>query len=145
MIVIGAHDRSSSRGVQAAASAWLRGRHAWIARRRSAPEPRWSSPWSFSAWPVVGPSITGKPGGTFADFSKDHQECVGELAVQTSANKAYGIVSPDLYRACMTGRGWSRRQHPEPVPEGWFRGIEDAEVIRLDTPPTQPWQKPSQQ
>jgi hypothetical protein len=43
-----------------------------------------------------------------------------------------------LYRACLKGRGWARAQHVEPIAGGWFRGIEDDDVVRLDAPPPQP-------
>jgi hypothetical protein len=78
-----------------------------------------------------------RPGATFADFSRDSSECAQENALITSGNKAYGMVRPDLYRACMRGRGWARAQHPDPPP-GWFRGIESDDIVKLDAPPPQP-------
>lgn len=84
-----------------------------------------------------------KPGGTFADFSQDHRDCAREVAMSTSASKEYGVVPPKFYQACMKGRGWTRAQQFEPVPAGWYRGIEDDEIVRLDAPPPQPQTAPS--
>jgi len=78
-----------------------------------------------------------RPGASFADFSQDSQECAQENALYVSGNKAYGMVRPELYQACLKGRGWARAQHPDPPP-GWFRGIESDDVVRLDAPPPQP-------
>jgi hypothetical protein len=55
----------------------------------------------------------------------------------TSANKSYGIVRLDSYRACLRGHGWARAQVQDPPPPEWFRGIEDDNVVRLDAPPPQ--------
>ena len=79
-----------------------------------------------------------KPGATFADFSQDHRECAREVGISTTASKEYGLVPPKLYQFCMKGRGWARAQQVEPPPAGWFRGIEDDDVVRLDAPPPQP-------
>lgn len=76
----------------------------------------------------------GKPGAAQWEFADDHRECVSQVAL-TNANKEYGVVPKDLYRACLKARGWQRKQHVEPVPWGWFRGIEDEEVVKLDLPP----------
>lgn len=84
----------------------------------------------------------GKPGSSFTDFSQDTRECAQEHAMYMSGNKEYGIVSPDLYRACMKSRGWTRQQHQDPPPPGWFRGIEGDEIVRLDALPPQPHLEP---
>lgn len=81
----------------------------------------------------------GKPGASLTEFSQDSRECAQQHATQMSVDKMYGVVSTDLYRACLKQRGWARAQHPDPPPPGWFRGIEgDDEVVRLDAPPPQP-------
>jgi hypothetical protein len=79
----------------------------------------------------------GKPGAGIWDFTEDHNQCVQSVAL-TTKNREYGMVPKDLYRACMKGRGWRREQHVEPVTYGWFRGIEDEEVVRIDSLPRQP-------
>lgn len=79
-----------------------------------------------------------KPGAGFGEFSKDNTECAQENALHMSEDRKYGIVHLDLYRACLRGRGWSRAQQVDPVPSGWFRGLEDDETVRLDAPPSQP-------
>lgn len=77
----------------------------------------------------------GKPGAGPADFQRESAECARENAVQMSANKDYGIVIADLYKACLKTRGWQRAQQFEPPPAGWFRGIEEDGLMRLEAPP----------
>src|SRR5262249_6958591 len=55
-----------------------------------------------------------------------------ENAVQMTANKDYGIVIADLYKLCLKSRGWNRAQQLEPVPAGWFRGIEEDGPMKLE-------------
>ena len=59
-----------------------------------------------------------RPGGTLDDFNRDSAACAKEATPQ------YGIFVNDTYRACLRARGWVRAQKQEPVPAGWFRGIE---------------------
>jgi hypothetical protein len=79
-----------------------------------------------------------KPGAGFADFARDSGECAQANAVHMGGDKSYGIVHLDFYRACLRVRGWVREQRPEPIPPEWFRGFEDDNLVRLDTPPPQP-------
>lgn len=79
-----------------------------------------------------------RPGANVDDFARDSGECARAVAIETSTDKAYGIVRSDYYKACLRSRGWLRAQHPEPVPAGYFRGFEDDEVVKLDTLPRQP-------
>lgn len=81
-----------------------------------------------------------KPGAGFAEFSRDHKECVNQSASMKSPDGTQGYVSDDVYRMCLRTRGWVRAQQQEPLPPGWFRGIEDAGVTRLDAAPAQPGQ-----
>lgn len=83
----------------------------------------------------------GKPGATLEDFSADHRDCIGKVAL-TGTSKEYGMVPKDPYRACLKAHGWQRKQQVEPVPAGWFRGIEDDDVVRLDVP-RQPGREPT--
>jgi hypothetical protein len=55
---------------------------------------------------------------TLDDFNRDSSACAKE------ASQAYGIVVQDAYRSCLRARGWTRDQQQEPVPAGWYRGIE---------------------
>ena len=59
-----------------------------------------------------------RTGATLDDFNRDSAECA------KAASPAFGIVVADNYRACLRGRGWQRAQQVEPVPAGWYRGIE---------------------
>ena len=82
-----------------------------------------------------------KAGATLDDFSQDSRACAREHAMYSSADRTYGIVRVDMYRACLHQRGWVRGQQVEPIPAGWFRGIEDGDPVRLDAAPVQ-WQPP---
>ncbi|HET8533654.1 MAG TPA: hypothetical protein VFO08_21060 [Methylomirabilota bacterium] len=64
-----------------------------------------------------------KPGSTTEQFNKDSLECARE-ASPTRAAKARGIVIDELYRACLTERGYIREKQYEPLPPGIYRGIE---------------------
>jgi hypothetical protein len=75
-----------------------------------------------------------KAGSGANDFAKDSAECARENAVQMTANTDYGIVIADLYKLCLTSRGWTRAQQFEPLPPDWFRGIEEDGPMRLNSP-----------
>lgn len=83
-----------------------------------------------------------RAGASPDDFARDSRECTRATAIPTTPNKDYGIVNPDYYKACMKGHGWVRAQQQEPVSEGWYRGIEREEVVKLDAVPLQPGQLP---
>ena len=84
-----------------------------------------------------------KPGASFDDFSQDSVGCAREHAMYANSERTYGIVHLDMYRACLRQQGWSRAQQQEPVPYGWFRGIEDDDPVRLDAVPPQPQLAPA--
>ncbi len=65
----------------------------------------------------------GKAGATQQEFDRDNLECTKESA-PTPAAAGFGIVYERLYRTCLSARGWTRAQHPDPAPPGWYRGIE---------------------
>ena len=74
-----------------------------------------------TALPVVvgcGQHYWGKSGATLDDFNRDSAACA------KSASPAYGIVVDDNYRKCLRDGGWQRAQQLQPVPPGWYRGIE---------------------
>jgi len=75
-----------------------------------------------------------KPGG---DFTADSTACIREVGI-SSANQQYALVTPEHYRRCMLAHGWTREQKVEPVPYGWFRGVENEEVIDVARGPRQP-------
>jgi len=79
-----------------------------------------------------------KPGAGASDFNRDSAECARENSVQMTANKDYGIVIADLYKLCLQSRGWNRAQQLEPLPAGWFRGIEEDSPMKLEPPAPQP-------
>ena len=78
-----------------------------------------------------------KPGAADSDFNKDSMECARENSVQMAPNKDYGRVIADLYKMCLRARGWNRAQQLEPVPTGWYRGIEEDGPIKFAPPPAQ--------
>jgi hypothetical protein len=63
-----------------------------------------------------------KPHSTVEEFERDSEAC----ARQTSENPtaaANGVVDMKAYRACLTTRGYVRRQHATPPADG-YRGFE---------------------
>ena len=59
-----------------------------------------------------------RQGASLDDFNRDSAACARE------ASPAYGIIIQETYRQCLRGKGWVRAQQREPVPSGWYRGIE---------------------
>jgi hypothetical protein len=91
---------------------------------------------------VVGALLAGcryyytKPGAGYADFSEDHHACVKDVGVPSSdGHRAF--VSATAYRGCMKMRGWAREERPE-LGAGWFRGLEDDDVVAIGAPPPPP-------
>ena len=74
-----------------------------------------------------------KPGAAASDFDRDSAECARENSLPMTANKDYGIIA-DLYKLCLKSRGWNRAQQLEPLPAGWFRGIEEDGPMKLEPP-----------
>lgn len=64
-----------------------------------------------------------KAGATPEQFTRDSQECAKEAAPSPTAS-AYGVIIQDAYRGCLQARGYVRSKQYEPVPSGFFRGIE---------------------
>ena len=64
-----------------------------------------------------------RPGSTADEFNRDSAACARE-ASPNDASRMQGIVQLDLYRACLTARGYTRDKQFEPVPPGVYRGIE---------------------
>ena len=80
-----------------------------------------------------------KPGADFDAFARDSETCARQSAAFATPDRTKGIVNTNAYRYCLSSLGWQRGQHNEPVPDGWFRGIENNEdVVALDIPPEQP-------
>lgn len=59
-----------------------------------------------------------RSGATADEFNRDSATCAKEASPQ------YGLLIQDVYRGCLRARGWTRAQQLEPVPVGWYRGIE---------------------
>ena len=64
-----------------------------------------------------------KPGATPEQFTRDSHQCARE-ASPTDAMRRQGVVQIEIYRACLTTRGYVREKHMEPVPPNAYRGIE---------------------
>ncbi len=64
-----------------------------------------------------------KPGSTEEEFQRESRECARE-ASPTPAAQAAGIVIDQLYRACLSARGYVREKQWDPPDPGWYRGIE---------------------
>src|SRR5215471_13770167 len=100
-----------------------------------------SLPFRFGLAMAIGLLLVGcgkhywnKPGAADSDFNKDSMECARENSIQMTQNKDYGLVIADLYKMCLKGRGWSRAQQLEPVPAGWYRGIEEDGPMKFPSP-----------
>jgi len=63
-----------------------------------------------------------KPNATAEQFDRESRECAREASPASTA--ALGVVDETRYRACLLARGWVRDKQTEPVPMGWYRGIE---------------------
>jgi hypothetical protein len=63
-----------------------------------------------------------KAGATPEQFISDSQECAKDAAPTPTAS--YGVMSQDVYRGCLQKRGYLRSKQYQPVPPGYFRGIE---------------------
>lgn len=61
-----------------------------------------------------------RPGTTPEQFISDSQECAKEAA----PTPIYPVMIQDVYRGCLKKRGYVRSKQYQPVPPGYFRGIE---------------------
>jgi len=61
-----------------------------------------------------------RPGTTPEQFISDSQECAKEAA----PTPTYSVMIQDVYRGCLKKRGYIRSKEYQPVPPGYFRGIE---------------------
>jgi hypothetical protein len=87
-----------------------------------------------------------KPGAGFDQFVADHRICARESATPMPRSPDYGMVEKNMFRACMRAHGWRREEVMDAAASaegGWFRGIEDEEVVRLDMIPDQPGPHPA--
>jgi len=64
-----------------------------------------------------------KPSASAEDFNRDSTQCVQESSPTTPTLKT-GVFVEQLYRACLTAKGWIRDKQQDPPPPGWYRGIE---------------------
>jgi hypothetical protein len=64
-----------------------------------------------------------KPAGTAEQFDRDSRECAAEAAPK-SAPGEYTVFRTELYRTCLSSRGWLREKQWDPPAAGWFRGYE---------------------
>jgi len=104
-----------------------------------------SRPFRFGVALAIGLLLVGcgkhywnKPGAADSDFNKDSMDCARENSVQMTPNKDYGRVIADLYKMCLRARGWNRAQQLEPVPAGWYRGIEEDGPMKFSPPSSTP-------
>jgi hypothetical protein len=80
----------------------------------------------------------GKPPlGSRTDFQNDSVACARDVGV-LSGNGQYARVTREPFQRCMQARGWAREKKLEPVDYGWFRGVEDDEMVDLTVGPPQP-------
>jgi hypothetical protein len=78
----------------------------------------------------------GKPGGGPAAFQADSLACSHDVGIP-SGNKKYALVARAPFQRCMEAKGWTREKRLEGE-RGWYRGVEDDEVIDLEVGVVQP-------
>ena len=64
-----------------------------------------------------------KPGSTPEQFAIDNEDCVRQAA-PSPAVIGYGVMVQEAYRGCLRSRGYVRSKQYEPVPPGFYRGVE---------------------
>jgi hypothetical protein len=64
-----------------------------------------------------------KPGSTPEQFAMDNEDCVKQAA-PSPAVIGYGVMVQEAYRGCLRARGYVRSKQYEPVPPGYYRGVE---------------------
>ena len=64
-----------------------------------------------------------KPNATAEDFNRDNQQCIGESSPTTATLKT-GVFVEQLYRSCLSAKGWVRDKQYDPPPPGYYRGVE---------------------
>jgi hypothetical protein len=79
----------------------------------------------------------GHPDKSFTGFELDSRACIREVGIP-SDNGQYALVTRVPFQRCMMGRGWIREKKLEPVEWGWYRGVEDDEVLDLEAGIRQP-------
>jgi hypothetical protein len=71
-----------------------------------------------------------------ASFEADSRACIRDVGIP-SPNGRYALVTREAFQPCMEQRGWSREKKIEPG-YGWYRGVEDDEVIDIEAGVAQP-------
>ena len=64
-----------------------------------------------------------KPAATPEDFNRDSTQCISESSPTTPTLKT-GVFIEQLYRSCLSAKGWVRDKQYDPPPPGWYRGVE---------------------
>ena len=66
----------------------------------------------------------------YTGFELDSRACLRDVGIP-SGNGQYALVTREAFQRCMAGHGWIREKKLEPVEWGWYRGVEDDEVVDL--------------
>lgn len=64
-----------------------------------------------------------KPAATPEDFNRDNAQCISESSPTTPTLKT-GVFVEQMYRSCLSAKGWVRDKQYDPPPPGWYRGVE---------------------
>ena len=63
-----------------------------------------------------------KPGSTAETFGRDSEACLQDARSASPVTQKYGVVSEQVYRACLASRGYERQKTTEGPNK--FRGYE---------------------
>jgi hypothetical protein len=57
------------------------------------------------------------------DFNRDSTQCISESSPTTPTLNT-GVFVEQMYRLCLSAKGWVRDKQYDPPPPGWYRGVE---------------------
>ena len=63
-----------------------------------------------------------KPGGSAEIFARDSEACLNDARSASPVTQKYGVVNEQVYRACLTSRGYERQKTTEGPDK--YRGYE---------------------
>jgi hypothetical protein len=62
-------------------------------------------------------------GALIVAVNRDSTQCISESSPTTPTLKT-GVFVEQMYRSCLSAKGWVRDKQYDPPPPGWYRGVE---------------------
>jgi len=62
-------------------------------------------------------------GALIVAVNRDSTQCIIESSPTTPTLKT-GVFVEQMYRSCLSAKGWMRDKQYDPPPPGWYRGVE---------------------